>query len=166
MAWTLDVDKFRDKSELFGSIQHANQAVLSVASTLEVIQEMARVDPDQRASTAQMLVKCFDGKGLASPRSRVPPIIPIKLEIRTEIKIQPAFSPQDTDRSVRRPERPKKQDTNRCRVNKARFVQPRFGHAATAVNTQMKMLRAEKPQLPCTVTSPRNIQALRLRPRR
>ncbi|KAJ5751397.1 Protein kinase ATP binding site [Penicillium nucicola] len=57
MAWTLDIDGFRESSEQFKCLQHAHQAILAAASKIEVIQEMARVDPDERASAAQMLVK-------------------------------------------------------------------------------------------------------------
>ncbi|KAI1076886.1 hypothetical protein F5B20DRAFT_583836 [Whalleya microplaca] len=35
---------------------------------------MAMVNPEERASAAQMLVKFFDGDGLTTPRARVPPI--------------------------------------------------------------------------------------------
>jgi hypothetical protein len=43
-----------------------------------MIQEMAIVDPEKRASAAQMLVKCFNGVGLSTPRNQVPalPISP------------------------------------------------------------------------------------------
>ncbi|KAI1169883.1 kinase-like protein [Nemania sp. FL0916] len=37
---------------------------------------MARILPDQRASAAQILVEFFDGKGLTTPRSKIPPIGP------------------------------------------------------------------------------------------
>lgn len=37
---------------------------------------MARLHPDRRASAAQMLVILFEGKGLTTPRSRIPPIEP------------------------------------------------------------------------------------------
>jgi len=33
---------------------------------------MARVDPEERASAAQMLLKHFDGAGLSTPRNLVP----------------------------------------------------------------------------------------------
>jgi len=36
------------------------------------IREMAILNPEERASAAQMLVKCFDGVGLSTPRSQVP----------------------------------------------------------------------------------------------
>jgi hypothetical protein len=38
------------------------------------IREMAIVDPLERASTAQMLVKHFGGAGLNTPRNQVPPL--------------------------------------------------------------------------------------------
>lgn len=86
MAWTLDVEGFRLKSELFKSIQQVHQAILNAASKVEMIQEMARIDPDQRASASQMLLKCFDGEGLTTPRHRVAPINPAKLETKTSLQ--------------------------------------------------------------------------------
>jgi len=35
--------------------------------------EMASVEPESRASAAQMLVKHFDGRGLTTPRDKVTP---------------------------------------------------------------------------------------------
>lgn len=43
-----------------------------------VIREMARIDPEERASAAQTLVKCFNGKGLTTPRNQVLSISPTK----------------------------------------------------------------------------------------
>jgi len=36
------------------------------------IREMAIFNPEKRASAAQMLVKCFNGEGLSTPRNQVP----------------------------------------------------------------------------------------------
>ncbi|KAJ5808878.1 hypothetical protein N7474_010147 [Penicillium riverlandense] len=74
MVWTLDMDGFRSKD--FVSIPDARQAILTAAGgeRLRDIQEMARVEPSERSSAAQMLIKCFKGEGLTTPRNRVPPI--------------------------------------------------------------------------------------------
>ncbi|OAQ61561.1 protein kinase, catalytic domain-containing protein [Pochonia chlamydosporia 170] len=41
-----------------------------------IFEPMGRENPARRASAAQMLVKLFDGRGLTTPLSRVPPIPP------------------------------------------------------------------------------------------
>lgn len=49
--------------------------VLSIASNVDSvskIREMAIVNPEERASAAQILVKYFDGAGLSTPRNQVP----------------------------------------------------------------------------------------------
>jgi hypothetical protein len=49
--------------------------VLSIASNVDSvskIREMVIVDPEERASAAQMLIKYFDGAGLSTPRNQVP----------------------------------------------------------------------------------------------
>ncbi|KAI0376523.1 kinase-like protein [Hypomontagnella monticulosa] len=45
------------------------------------IEEMSRIHPTNRASAAQMLVKCFGGVGLTTPRRLIPPI-PNPTEVR------------------------------------------------------------------------------------
>lgn len=77
MAWILDVEGFRLKSDQFQSTRAIEQTVLAVAasSTVNRIQEMARIDPARRASAAQMLVKCFKGEGLTTPQDQIPPIM-------------------------------------------------------------------------------------------
>lgn len=76
MAWTLDVDGFRLKSERFQSEQQLEQVILAVAASpkMDRIEAMARSDPAMRASAAQMLVKCFEGRGLSTPQNEIPPI--------------------------------------------------------------------------------------------
>ena len=78
MLWVLDVEGFRDASGMFVTSHNARTAVLSVASStnsVSVIREMARPEPAERACAAQMLVKCFDGHGLTTPRNKVPPLV-------------------------------------------------------------------------------------------
>lgn len=75
MLWTLDVGEFRQKSNKFRSPGEARESVLVASSNekdISNIREMAIVSPERRASAAQMLVKCFDGVGLITPRNQVP----------------------------------------------------------------------------------------------
>ena len=46
----------------------------AIAQEMPHLAPMARTDPKLRASAAQMLVACFDGRGLTTPRAVVPPI--------------------------------------------------------------------------------------------
>lgn len=78
MLWTLDIRGFRQKE--FRSLPDARAAILFAASKEEIvaeIREMAMVKPEERASAAQMLVKCYNGEGLSTPRHRIP-ALPIK----------------------------------------------------------------------------------------
>jgi serine/threonine protein kinase len=164
MVWTLDVEGFRQKSEQFKSLQHAHRAILEVASKIEIIQEMARVDPNERASAAQMLVKCFEGKGLATHRNQVPPISPIKLEIRTEGKLHPGSMPQVMYRPVQGIQRYPEQITDRFRVRKPRNPQARIlGQDAVAAKPQANILSTRRRRIPCNVESPSYVRGLRLR---
>lgn len=81
MLWTLEANGFRQKSHQSRSLKDLHYAVSAAAagSPVDTIQEMARVDPGGRASAAQMLVKCFDGAGLTTPRNEVPAICPVRL---------------------------------------------------------------------------------------
>ncbi|KAJ5158879.1 uncharacterized protein N7500_008530 [Penicillium coprophilum] len=94
VAWTLNFDGFRQGLEYFTSIPQARQAVFSMASRIPEIQEMARIDPNERASAAQMLVKCFGGEGLLIQRNRVPPLSPPKPEARAHPELPPTPMPQ------------------------------------------------------------------------
>jgi serine/threonine protein kinase len=75
ILWTLDAGGFRQMSNQFESAEDAQEAVLFAASkvdSISKIQEMAIVNPEERASAAQMLVKCYNGVGLSTPRNQVP----------------------------------------------------------------------------------------------
>lgn len=75
MLWTLDVGGFRQRSKHFKSPGEILEWVLSAAlneDPMSKIREMAISNPDKRASAAQMLVKCFNGVGLSTPRDQVP----------------------------------------------------------------------------------------------
>ncbi|KAI0418290.1 kinase-like domain-containing protein [Xylaria grammica] len=51
-----------------------SECTLNEEPFLGRIREMAEVNPDERASAAQMLVKCYGGVGLSTPRHRIPPL--------------------------------------------------------------------------------------------
>lgn len=75
MLWTIDAGEFRQRSNQFKSHAEVQRAVLFVASnatSVSKIREMAIVNPEERASAAQMLVKRFDGVGLSTPQNQVP----------------------------------------------------------------------------------------------
>ncbi|KAH8669292.1 kinase-like domain-containing protein [Ilyonectria robusta] len=77
MLWTLDVEGFREVSKGLTNHGEAQEVILSAAATpkVDVIREMARVKPEERASAAQMLVKCYNGQGLTTPQNQIPPLI-------------------------------------------------------------------------------------------
>lgn len=77
MLWRLDVGEFRKNCDQFEYTADAQDTVLSASKMSDVskIREMAIVNPEKRASAAQMLVKCFNGKGLTTPRNQVPALI-------------------------------------------------------------------------------------------
>ena len=73
MLWTLDIRRFRQTQ--FNTAQDAQSAALYAAShedQVSGINEMAIVNPEKRASAAQMLVKCFNGEGLSTPWDQIP----------------------------------------------------------------------------------------------
>jgi len=78
ILWTLDIEEFRRKSDQFRFDEDAQEAILFAASnvdTVSKIREMAIVNPEERASAAQMLLKHFDGVGLSTPRNQVPALV-------------------------------------------------------------------------------------------
>jgi serine/threonine protein kinase len=77
MLWTLDINGFRKMSKQFKSTKQVKDAVLLAASNNIVakIREMGVINPKERASAAQMLIKCFDGVGLITPKHQVPPLV-------------------------------------------------------------------------------------------
>jgi serine/threonine protein kinase len=77
ILWTLDAGGFRQLGGTFSTYDQIKKTVLSLANMSELsrAREMARVDPSVRASAAQMLVRCFGGEGLTTPRSQIPPIV-------------------------------------------------------------------------------------------
>lgn len=78
MLWTQDVGGFRKKSTGFQAIHEVRDAVLAASKvdSMRQLEAMARADPNQRASAAQMLVKVYKGEGLTTPRRRIPQLEP------------------------------------------------------------------------------------------
>lgn len=75
MLWILDIGGFRQWAAQFKGIPQIHDAVLCAARSRSIshIQEMAIYNPEERASAAQVLVKCFNGEGLTTPPDQVPP---------------------------------------------------------------------------------------------
>jgi len=67
------LEEFPPHTGDYGVVLSALRAKIPTVSRLE---PMARLHPDRRASAAQMLVLLFDGEGLTTPRSKIPPIEP------------------------------------------------------------------------------------------
>ena len=64
VLWALDIEGFRKGSERFKTYKDVQKAVLPAASKVDTVsktREMARINPEERASMAQMLVKCCNG---------------------------------------------------------------------------------------------------------
>ena len=70
-------------------------SALEARAPQSFLEPMARLHPDCRASAAQMLVHFFDGGGLTTPRSKIPPIEP-KAEKATQASPSPAAGPSRT----------------------------------------------------------------------
>lgn len=95
IVWTLDAGEFRQRSTRFKTIAEVHQAVQSAAfnvDSVSKIREMAIVNPEERASAAQMLVKYFDGKGLSTPRNQVPTLTTSLSPTIAAAKVPPAAS--------------------------------------------------------------------------
>ncbi|KAG5998415.1 hypothetical protein E4U43_002415 [Claviceps pusilla] len=88
LMWVANAANFREALSSFSNATMVQQTVQSVASAVEPfprIREMAMLDPRERASAAQMLVKHFDGKGLSTPRCHVPPLAADPLALASSI---------------------------------------------------------------------------------
>lgn len=106
MVWTLDIRGFRQSQ--FKSRQDVEAALFAASNVGEMsqVQEMAIVNPEERASAAQMLVKCFNGEGLSNPRIQVP-ALPISLwpaiaHARAPARAPPLF---ESSKYTKKPER-------------------------------------------------------------
>ncbi|KAL8840953.1 MAG: hypothetical protein Q9176_003525 [Flavoplaca citrina] len=76
ILWTLNVDNFATELESIKEESQVVPLVMRVASTTgsSPIGTMAKVDPSERASAAQLLAKWFDGKGLTTPIEDIAPL--------------------------------------------------------------------------------------------
>lgn len=75
MLWVLDAGEFSQRSRQFTSDTGVRGAVLFAATkvhSVSTIREMAFINPEERASAAQMLDKLFNGAGLSTPRNQIP----------------------------------------------------------------------------------------------
>lgn len=87
MGWVLNVGRLRalDKAKTIEEI-HLEVLTESRNWPLSDIQEMAIYDPAKRASAAQMLIKCFNGQGLSTPRNKVPTLVGNPLNTAATVK--------------------------------------------------------------------------------
>ncbi|KAK5080222.1 hypothetical protein LTR05_008735 [Lithohypha guttulata] len=99
MLWTLDVGGFRHEWREYQSLSKVHEKVSLLASNeaaVSQIRDMAILNPEGRASAAQMLVKCFDGIGLSTPRDRIPALTTCPIILA--VKALPAPTPVRTTR--------------------------------------------------------------------
>ena len=75
MAYAINAGGYRSKQS--SNAKEWVEAALAAAETpdLEHIKEMAVVEPEKRASAAQMLIKHYNGDGLSTPHGEVPALI-------------------------------------------------------------------------------------------
>ncbi|KAK8123132.1 kinase-like protein [Apiospora sp. TS-2023a] len=97
LLWTLDSYGFRaTANNLRGGETEAQKEAERLAGMpgLEHVAEMGKVEPEERASAAQMLVKCFEGEGLVTPRNQVSPFsgVPAATD---DIEITPISPPRE-----------------------------------------------------------------------
>jgi serine/threonine protein kinase len=107
MLWTLDAGGFRETSSRFKGFADAHEAAVLAASKVQVasvMQEMARINPEERASAAQMLIKCYNGVGLTTPRHQIPPLVsPAKVNTKASaghVWTSPAPKPREFQREA------------------------------------------------------------------
>ncbi|OAA35310.1 CAMK kinase [Metarhizium rileyi] len=86
LLWTMDVCGFRSREfRCLDEVRRVIQATTSDKdSSMANVCEMARIEPLERASAAQMLVKCFNGEGLSTQRAQVPPICVLPVTVATQ----------------------------------------------------------------------------------
>jgi hypothetical protein len=73
---------------------------------------MAIVNPEERASTAQMLVKYFDGAGLSTPRNQVPALTSSPPPAIAAARAPPPAPPSLTTRTTQTKPRGLQTNTN------------------------------------------------------
>ncbi|KAG5917916.1 hypothetical protein E4U42_007070 [Claviceps africana] len=79
VLWVLDLNRFRSTARTLEAEALIPWIVaLANDSKVKAISAMARTNPTERATAAQMLVQCWDGKGLTTPLRKVAPLTPGK----------------------------------------------------------------------------------------
>lgn len=105
MLWTLDVNGFRTilrhngGKETYDDIKFIAAQQGPVAS----LREMAKFDPNERASAAQMLIKCYRGEGL-STRQRCASVTMADCEPSSAFPIIPTQNQTGDERRGRQPD--------------------------------------------------------------
>ncbi|KZN83774.1 Serine/threonine-protein kinase DCLK2 [Penicillium chrysogenum] len=126
-AWVSDFDGFRQNLHHFTSLPQAREAILAMASRIGAMQEMARVNPDERASAAQILVKVYNGEGLTTQLNRIPPLTPTVVETRPEPQLQPEPMHQVRHRPTQGMPKFPKPHTSQFRVRLEEIFLPQGG---------------------------------------
>ncbi|KAK1754109.1 hypothetical protein QBC47DRAFT_36294 [Echria macrotheca] len=78
MFWVRDTNGFRKLELLLEDYDHILDVVFASSSSddwIKGLRPMGEINPDHRASAAQMLVTRFNGEGLSTPINRIPPIL-------------------------------------------------------------------------------------------
>jgi serine/threonine protein kinase len=165
IAWALDFDGFRQNLHHFTTLPQAREAILAMASRIGEMREMARVNPDERASAAQMLVKLFHGEGLTTQRSRIPPLTPTKVETRPEPQSHPGPMHQVSYRPAQGMPKFPKPHTNQFRVRKSSHPQPRIWEPNTiAARPRGNPPPTRRRRPPSNVEYPSFFEGFRARP--
>jgi len=95
MLWCANTGGFRQNAFRFNNPKDRQEEVIRIASNDHIfskVQEMAILDPVQRASAAQIIVKIFSGERLTTPRNHVPalPNRPLFAAATTETPTAPS----------------------------------------------------------------------------
>lgn len=162
MLWTLDVGGFRQKIRQFMFPGEAQEAVLLAASkenVISTIRGMAVFESEKRASAAQMLVECFDGAGLSTPRKQVAPLL--TSPAISAAKALTPVSPVSTTQAAEQDSKGSRKNADaftaagQYRVDKARYplrAQPPRQASSPAAGKRLRRARgpvtAEKPRIP------------------
>ena len=79
LLWMYDRNDFQLACNNFLSYKEAQERILSTIPVVDPhyrhIEAMARIDPEERASAAQILLRWLDGRGLTTPRSQITPLV-------------------------------------------------------------------------------------------
>ena len=73
----MDLHSFRHKTQQFKSLPQVYEAIVNLAETseeLRTLREMAAINPNERATAAQILFRRLNGKGLTTPRDQFWPL--------------------------------------------------------------------------------------------